>query len=68
MAVEITRDLKELKAQAEGKRPSVVNGLFEGPADAVGTPQYTAMAPAERLALGYYLCARRRKRTLSEGA
>lgn len=67
MAIQITAELEELKAQAEGRAPFTPNGLFEKLGELVGGPQYKSMTPAERLALGYYLCARRRARMLKEG-
>ena len=68
MAIEITRELEELKAQAEGSRPFVVSGLFERLTEKVCTPAYWKdMTATQRLALGYYLATKRRAEMLREG-
>lgn len=54
-------DIEELRAQAEGERPFRVLALFEKlAAFASEEADYQRLPPEAKLALGYYLAARRR--------
>lgn len=59
MSIELTEDLAELKAQAEGLKPFRVQRLYEQLAEKDLT-EFRKFDPATRLAIGYYVAARRR--------
>jgi hypothetical protein len=52
-------ELKRLRAQADGSRPFETSGLWERLA-ALDLKEIMALPARERLAVGYYTCARRR--------
>jgi len=64
MAIVITDELMELKAQAEGARPFRRSRLFDKLAECVGSKEYWSWTPQQRLSLGYYLAAERRFESL----
>lgn len=68
MGIQLTQDLEELKAQAEGALPFVPNALFDKLAEQVGEPEYWRLSPTERLKIGYYLAAKRRVELLAAEA
>jgi hypothetical protein len=62
------RDVEELRAQAEGSRPfGGVNKLYERLAE-LDEYEYKKLDSVSRLALGYYLAAKRRSDSLKEVA
>ncbi len=67
MAITLTDDLQELKAQAEGAKPFKPSALYDRLA-ALPWPQLRKLEPAERLAVGYYTCAQRRAEQMRVGA
>ena len=65
MAITLTDDLRELKAQAEGARPFRPSALYDKLA-ALPWPKLRKLEPAERLAIGYYVAAQRRAESLKQ--
>ncbi len=65
MSIELTSDLAELKAQAEGKRPFRENRILEALAS-LDMAEYRRLDATTRLALGYYLTAKRRAEALKQ--
>lgn len=67
--IRITReDVEELRAQADGSRAFAgTNGLYEKLAG-LSEYEYRRLDPLTRLALGYYLAAKRRAESLKEVA
>jgi hypothetical protein len=62
VSIELTDKLAELKAQAEGKRPFVENRILEALAS-LDMAEYRRLDAVTKLALGYYLTAKRRADT-----
>ncbi len=67
MAIELTKDLVELKAQAEGAKPFQRQALYERLAEK-DLSEFRKFDPPTRLAIGYYVAARRRVESLKEVA
>ncbi len=67
MAIELTKDLLELKAQAEGSKPFKVQALYERLAEK-DLSEFRRFDPTTRLAIGYYVAARRRAAQIEEVA
>jgi len=67
VSIVLTDDLAELKAQAEGKRPFRECKALEALA-ALDLDKYRQLDATTRLALGYYLTAKRRASQLEEVA
>lgn len=61
----VTDEIEELKAQAEGRRSFVENETYEALA-ALDLAEYRKLDAETRLALGYYLTAKRRAETLKQ--
>lgn len=57
-------ELKALRAMAEGSKPFTVSGLWERLA-ALDLKDFYKLPARERLAVGYYLAARRRAEALA---
>ena len=58
-------ELKELRAQAEGSKPFRESALWERLA-ALDLPEFMKLPARERLAIGYYQTAKRRRDALKE--
>ncbi|MBA3804097.1 MAG: hypothetical protein H0X14_00050 [Acidobacteria bacterium] len=67
MAIELTKDLLELKAQAEGSKPFKVQALYERLAGK-DLSEFRKFDPPTRLAVGFYVAAKRRAAQLEEVA
>lgn len=65
MGIELAGDLAELKAQAEGARPFKVNALYERLAEK-DLSEFRRFDAPTRLAIGYYVAAKRRAAALAE--
>ena len=57
----VTAEIEELKAQAEGRTTFVENEMYEALAE-LDLAKYRKLDAETRLALGYYLAAKLRKR------
>jgi hypothetical protein len=64
MPIELTEDLAELKAQAEGSKPFKVQPLYERLAEKDLT-EFRKFDPTTRLAIGFYVAAKRRAEALA---
>ena len=66
MAITLTDDLRELKAQAEGAKPFQPSALYDRLLQ-LPWREIAKLPPAERLALGFYTAAQRRREQMKEG-
>lgn len=67
MAIKLTDDYEDLKAEAEGLRPFKRRPLYERLKE-LSKAEYESLSPGERLSYGFYLAAERRMETMKEGA
>lgn len=67
MAITLTNELEELKAQAEGRRPFRVNRILEALVG-IEMKDYWKLDRDTRLAFSFYLTAKRRHDSLKEVA
>lgn len=64
MAITLTAELEELKAQAEGRRPFRVNRILEALVG-IEMKDYWKLDKDTRLAFSFYLTAKRRAESLA---
>lgn len=67
MAITLTRELEELKAQAQGRRPFRENKILEALVG-ISMKDYWKLDKDTRLAFSFYLTARRKHEQMREGA